>query len=106
MKIFKKIASALTPSSKPDEDFYTIYVRGHRCKEALSTRIYLRRDLSDQDDSGYIARKILAGTGRNRCFERVEVILYFDEQKNIVDQQISGGVFITAEEYESEKGDA
>ena len=79
-----------------------IYVRGHRCKENLSTRINLNNDLSEKDEGGYLARKILVGTGKNRCFERVEVILHFDERKNLIDREISGGVFITAEAFESQ----
>ena len=103
MKIFKKIAMALSPLSKPEDDVYWVYVRSHRCQEVLRTRIYLNRDLSDRDDSGYIARKVLVGAGRNRCFERVEVSLYFDEHKRLVEREITGGAFITAEEYEAEK---
>ena len=101
MNIFRKIVAAFSPLSKPQDEVYPIYVRSYRCQEYLSTRIFLNRDLSDKDEGGYIARKILVGDGRNRCFERVEVILHFDEQKKLVDREISGGEFVTAAAYEA-----
>ncbi len=104
MSIFKKLFAAISPPSKPDGDVYVVYVHSHRCQEYLSTRIYLNRDLSEQDEEGYIARKVLVGDGQNRCFERVEVVLYFDDAKKLVDREITGGVFVTVEEYEAKAG--
>jgi hypothetical protein len=55
----------------------------------------LRQQLSELDEGGYFIRKTLVGS--NRCFQRVEVTLYFDERRNLVDRQISGGEFIEPE---------
>lgn len=102
MGLFQKLSSLFSGSGgNSGEKDYVIYVRGRRCKEYLSTRIFLNRDLSEKDEGGYITRKTLAGTGQNRCFERVEVILHFDERKNVVDKEIIGGEFVTAEAYEA-----
>ncbi len=101
MSIFKKIASAFSSVGRPSGNAYFIYVRSHRCKENLSTRISLSNDLSEKDEGGYISRKVLATDGKNRCFDRVEVVLHFDEKKNMIDREISGGAFITAEEFDT-----
>ena len=101
MSFLNKLKSILSPLSKPSDDAVFIYVHSHRCKEYLSTRIFLNRDLSEKDDEGFIARKTLVGDGRNRCFERVEVILHFDARRNLIDREIAGGEFISAEEYEA-----
>jgi hypothetical protein len=101
MSFLNKLKSVFSPLSKPTDDATFIYVHSHRCQEYLSTRIFLNRDLSEKDDEGFVARKVLVGDGHNRCFERVEVILHFDAQKNLVDREIVGGEFVSAEEYEA-----
>ena len=75
-----------------------VYVRCGRCGEAIKTRIDLRNDLSQRDEGGYVVSKTLVGS--ERCFERVEVQLIFDEKHRVIGQEITGGDFITAEEYE------
>jgi hypothetical protein len=37
--------------------------------------------------------------GRQRCFERIEVILTFDAQRRLLNRDIVRGDFITAEEF-------
>jgi hypothetical protein len=77
-----------------------IYVRCKRCGEVIQTRIDLHNHLSQTDDGTFIARKTLVGS--QRCFERIEVTLYFSAQRQLVDQQASGGDFVTAAEYEAQ----
>ena len=84
---------------KRDEDAYWIYVRCHRCGEAIKSRVSLRNDLSLREDGGYVVRKTLVGS--QRCFERVEVTLTFDENRQLTDREIVRGDFITAEEFEA-----
>ena len=80
-------------------DGYYVYVRCRRCGEAIQTRIDLRNELSQRDEGGFIVRKVLVGS--QRCFERVEVTLMFDENRQLADRQILRGDFITAEEFEA-----
>jgi len=101
MSFFKKLASMFSPLSPPAEAAYFVYVHSHRCQDYLMARISLANDLSEKDEGGYIARKILVGDGRNRCFERVEVVLHFDGRKNLAEQEISGGRFISEAEYQA-----
>ncbi len=74
-----------------------IYVSCGRSGEAISTRVNLRNDLSEREEGGYVVRKTLVGGGH--CFERVSVTLVFDSSRRVVDREISGGEFITAQEY-------
>ena len=78
---------------------YWVYVKCRRCGEAIKTRIDLHSSLSAEDDGGYVARKTLVGS--KLCFERIEVTLYFDGGRKLVNQDIAMGEFITAEEYEA-----
>ena len=79
-----------------DADAMWLYVRCKRCGEVIKTRIDLRSSLSLVDGGGYMTNKTLIGS--RHCFQRIEVTLYFNESRQLVDQQISFGEFITAEE--------
>jgi len=81
------------------DNAHWVYVRCNRCGETIKTRIDLRNDLSRQDDGGYIVKKVLMGS--QRCFERIDVTLTFDDQRRITDRQIQRGAFISAEEYQA-----
>lgn len=78
---------------------YWIYVRCRKCGEAIRTRVDLLNNLSQNDEGGYTVSKTLVG---NRlCFERIEVVLTFDENRRLLSRDISRGDFITAEEFEA-----
>ena len=65
----------------------------------------MRNDLSiAYDDSGgrdhYFCRKVVMGSGL--CFQKIEIELTFDTERNLQDRKVSGGKFINREEYKSE----
>jgi len=65
----------------------------------LETRIDLHNDLAAQYDergqvSGYYVRKILQGSGKERCFDSVEVELFFEARRQLVDRKAHGGEFV------------
>ncbi|HMQ50797.1 MAG TPA: hypothetical protein PKD98_01785 [Anaerolineae bacterium] len=93
----KTLFSAEPP---PDRDF-RLTVRCRRCGEEISTRLDLRHNLSERDEGGYLVHKTLVG-GNNLCFQRIDVTLYFDEHKNLVDREISGGEFVEKAEPEDQ----
>ena len=79
--------------------FLPIRVRSARCGEILETHVDLHNDLSARFDeqgrvTGYYVRKLLQGSGRNRCFDTVEVELLFDAHRNLVERHIHGGEFV------------
>ena len=102
MGIFKRIGQALTGGQASDKGGYMIYVRCEHCGEGITTRVNLMNDLSLQYGEGgegntYFCRKVLMGS--SSCFRKIEVSLTFDANRKLLDRQISGGKFITAEEY-------
>lgn len=99
MDLLKRIRRALSGSTIGERavsaDLYPIQVRCQRCGEILSAQINLRNDLSrDYERNVYFVRKLIIGSGANRCFQRVEVELTFDQERRLIDRQISGGTFV------------
>lgn len=80
------------------DNAYWIYVRCRRCGEVIKSRIDLSNDLSLKEEGGFIVNKTLIG-GSRLCFERIEVSLTFDSNRQLIERDIRGGDFISAEEY-------
>lgn len=99
MGFLDSIKSLFDPSGSGQEAGHWIYVRCGRCGEVIKTRLDLRNDLSPRDEGGLIARKTMVGN--QLCFERIEVTLIFDDNRQLVERQIAGGDFISAEAYEA-----
>lgn len=106
MGILDKLSKFFSSSGRGDKDTYWVFVRCNRCDEKLRTRINLYNDLSvdfnNEGETRYICRKTLVGS--KRCFQRVEVILFFDSQRILTDRDISGGIFIDEDEYLADEG--
>jgi len=98
MGFLDSMKSLLGGGNAQDKTGYYVYVRCHRCGEAIKTRIDMRNDLSRLEEGGFVVHKTLVGS--QRCFERIEVTLSFDETHRLVDREITRGEFITREEYE------
>lgn len=84
------------------------YVRCLRCQEKLAVRVDLEHELTPQYEStegAYYVRKGVLGSGKTRCFQMIEVELYFDAERNLVSRYVTGGEFITREEFETEDRD-
>ena len=86
-----------------DANAYWIYAQCRRCGEPLRSRVNLANDPSlDDDGLNWVVRKGILGSGANRCFQTVEVMLKFDSKKqNVIESEVGGGKLITAEEYET-----
>jgi hypothetical protein len=103
ISFLKKIASALSPKGAEEGERLWVYVRCDKCGETIKTRIDLSHDLTpNYSDEGrvtdYVVRKVLIGS--QRCFEPIEVELTFDAQRRVTSREITGGQFISEEEYE------
>jgi hypothetical protein len=89
--------------ARGDDRLTSIYVMSYRCKEPLEGKVDLFNELSKDDDGkGYYVRKVLHTSGRDRCFSEVEVQLWFDSKKQVSDHDVSGGRWLTADEYDEE----
>ena len=89
-------------SGKGEGNIHREYVRCARCKEKLAVRVNLDNELTPQYGEGegaYYVHKGVSGSGENRCFQTIEVELYFDYEKHLVSRYITGGEFITADEF-------
>ncbi|HEY79867.1 MAG TPA: hypothetical protein EYP25_07665 [Anaerolineae bacterium] len=91
--------------SSPNSDRnYWVHVRCDRCGEVITARVDLYNDLSmDFDVKQYRVHKVLVGTGRYHCFQRIEVTLVFDKNKRLVDRSIHGGTFLAPEDVAEAK---
>jgi ABC-type uncharacterized transport system ATPase subunit len=90
MGFLKKMFGGGTSSS--GSGFYTFSVMCGRCRETIAGKVNLNNDLSLSDDGAYHVRKVLMGAGR--CFQQIEVVLNFDQSKNLIEKKISGGKFV------------
>ncbi len=73
-----------------------LYLRCANCGAKVRVRINLYNDPSIADEGGYILRKEIMD---DKCFQLMHAELRFDDKKRIASRTISGGEFITAEEY-------
>lgn len=104
MSFLKKISDLFSSPGTGDDPAYWIYVKCKRCGETIRTRVDLHNDLSANFGEGgegitYFCRKVLMG--QERCFQRIEVQLTFDQERKLIDRQISGGDFIVEDQYRS-----
>lgn len=76
--------------------FYTFSVKCNHCGEIIEGQVNLNNDPSlEFDEKGkpyYICRKVLAGD--KLCFQQIEVVFKFNEQRAVLDKQITGGDFV------------
>ena len=99
MGFLKKLASIFTPSSSGR--FYPLIVKCNRCGEVVHGEINMANDLSagngeDADTGGYYCRKVLMGS--QRCFQQIEVQVRFDNNRKLIDLEITGGSFVDEQE--------
>jgi len=97
MSFFKKVAGLFSGSRLVADNALKLYARCNRCGEVLMARVNLANDLSQADDDGYFARKVLIGS--NRCFQRIEIGLHFDKNRRLTEREISGGEFVSEADY-------
>ena len=104
MGFLKKLSQIF--AGREEGNIHREYVRCSRCKEKIAVRINLGNELTPQLDEGegaYYVRKGALGSGKTRCFQTTEVELYFDPDRQLVSRYITGGEFITREEFEAEE---
>jgi hypothetical protein len=104
MSFLKKLARIFTGGG--EGNVHREYVRCSRCGEKIPVRVNLGGELTPQYGEGegaYHVRKGVMGSGENRCFQKIEVDLYFDQEKRLVSRHITGGEFITREAFEAEE---
>ena len=105
MNLLKRLASLFSGGApSADKRYLTIYVLSRRCNEPISGQVDLLNELSKTDDGeyAYYTRKVLHTTGESRCFSQVEIEIFFNQDKKVVDHEVTGGSWLTGDEFEAE----
>ncbi len=94
MNIFKKIAQSIV-APRPAGRYYLFHVKCARCGETLEGRVDLYNEPSEDYESDkqvFFCRKVLMGGGP--CYQQVEAVFKFDEARNVLEKQATGGTFV------------
>jgi hypothetical protein len=96
MSFLRRLRASLSSGAPTSSrELYPVTVRCRRCGEVLSVAVNLSNDLSqDYERDVLFVRKLISGSGANRCFQQIEVQLTFDANKNLLAREIAGGVFV------------
>lgn len=101
---FWETLSRLFRGAAQADRFQNIYVRCNRCGEKIRVRVDMHNELSPEYasgdyPSGYSCRKV--AVGEQRCFQSIEIVLKFDAKRRLLEKEITGGDFLTEEQYSS-----
>jgi hypothetical protein len=92
MSFFRNIFSPPRSSGT----FHSFSVQCKRCNEIIHGQVNVNNEPSlELDEKGkptYTCRKVLIGNGH--CFEQIEVVFSFDENRRVLEQKIVGGSFV------------
>jgi len=101
MNFFKRLASLFSGQPAANSRYLTVYLLSRRCREPIEGQVDLLNELSlaDESEYTYYARKVFSTSGRNRCFDQVEIQLWFNQNKQVAHQEVKGGEWLTADEY-------
>lgn len=92
--------SGKSAASSGDVGLY-YYVRCNRCKEVIRVRINPMNDLSATDDNaGWFVHKTIVG---NRCYNRIEAAFHYNQDRKLVDTEITGGTLVDQAAYDADQ---
>ncbi len=78
------------------DDAIHVYVECERCRSRVHVRLDKRHDLSQAEGGGYFVRKEIMDS---KCFRLMTAEMRFDSAYRVTQQALSGGRFVTADEY-------
>lgn len=105
MNIFQRIANLFSGrSTGGDKRYLPVYVLSRRCNEPIAGQVDLQNELSisDEDENEFFVRKVLHTSGERRCFDQVELNLWFGKDKQLLRQEVMGGQWLEKEVYARE----
>ncbi len=85
-----------------DETGIYFYARCDHCGTIVRVRANRQSNLS-RNNGGFVWHKTIVD---NRCFRRMQAVVHFDGRYAITSTELSGGVFVTEEEYKAQRGEA
>ena len=95
----KKLFFGGSGKARSNRQAFTLYVMDHRCREPMRGEVNLLSELSIGESGEFFCRKVLHTSGQKRCFGQVEVQIWFDSKKSFLRQEVSGGTWLSTEEY-------
>jgi len=99
-----KLFSALAGSADEDERALWLYVQCDHCGEKIRVRVDkvndLQQEFGEDTITGYTLHKDIIG---QKCFRMLTAEVHFDRNRKVLSQSITGGHFITRQEYEEDR---
>lgn len=80
-----------------DKQGIYFYVRCNNCGTITKVRADKQHDLN-ADEGNYEWHKTIVD---NKCFRRMETVVYLDQNYQITNAEITGGVYVTEADYEA-----
>jgi hypothetical protein len=96
MKFFKKLFGG-GGSSGSNGRYFTYSVKCKRCGEIIEGRVDVNNDLSVEYEGNreiYYVRKVLIGDGGTHCYQKIEVGLKFNKDRELLEKTVENGVFV------------
>ena len=98
MEILKRLFGGGGGGVSGDSAGLYYYVRLHGSREVVRVRINRNNDLSlDDDGKNFWVHKVVMGT---KGFQRAELELHFNQNRQLSGNRVSGGDLVTAAEYD------
>ena len=77
--------------------YYKYQVKCKRCGEIIAGRVDTTNDLSVEYEGKreiYYVRKVLIGDGSNHCYQKIEVGLKFNADRDLLEKTVENGEFV------------
>ena len=97
MGFLKNLFSSLS-ATQIDDAFY-FYVQCDKCGEKLRIRVDKHHDLMPDYEGGSELHKEILG---KQCNQLIYAQIKFDGQQNVISKEITGGKYISAEDFGTE----
>jgi len=105
MGLFSRLGKLFSaPAGSADEDGRALwlYVQCDHCGEKIRLRVDkfndLQQEFGERDEiTGYTLHKDIIG---QKCFRMLTAEVHFDRSRKVLSQSVTGGHFITRQEYE------
>lgn len=96
MGFLKKLFGGGAPKKYVDTQGVYFYVECANCGARVRVRADKQHDLQNSEDGGYEWHKTIVDS---RCFRRIQTVVQLDANYQMTGHEISGGRFLTEDEY-------